>query len=88
MNTWQQELKKKYENKIEGELKEIKEIKKNEKREEIENIIKERDEIEKKIDKLKMELEGLIKIELGEKIKIFEKEYEEEYKKNLLTYKI
>ena len=35
-----------------------------------------------------MELEGLIKIELGEKIKIFEKEYEEEYKKNLLTYKI
>ena len=87
MNNWQQELKKKYEIKIDDELKQIKETKRNEKRDEIESIIKEREEIEKKIEKLKLELEGQIKIELGDKIKILEKEYVEEYKKYLLTNK-
>jgi hypothetical protein len=75
------ELKKKYEIKIKEELEVIKEKKRNERREEIEGIIKQRDEIEKKIDNLKLELEEQIKIELGEKIKIFEKEYSDEYNK-------
>jgi hypothetical protein len=87
INNWQQELKKKYEIIIEGELKQIKEIKRNERREEIERVIKEREEIDKKIETLKIELEGQIKTELGEKIKILEKEYAEEYNKILSTNK-
>ena len=83
MLNWQQELKKKYETKIEGELKQIKETKRNERREEIEKVIKEREDIESKIEKLKLELEGQIKTELGEKIKVLEKEYLDEYNKLL-----
>jgi hypothetical protein len=87
MLNWQQELKKKYETKIEGELKQIKETKRNERREEIEKVIKEREDIESKIEKLKLELEGQIKTELGEKIKVLEKEYLDEYNKLLLAKK-
>jgi len=86
MNNWQQELKKKYENKIEVELQQIKERKRSERKEEIERIVKEREEIEKTVEKLKLELEEQIKTELGDKIKILEKEYIDEYK-ILLTRK-
>ena len=87
ITNWQLELKKKYETKIEGELKQIKETRRNERREEIERVIKEREEIENKIEKLKVELEGQIKAELGEKIKVLEKEYLDEYNKLLLGNK-
>ena len=87
ITNWQQELKKKYEMKIEGELKQIKETRRNERREEIERVIKEREEIENKIEKLKIELEGQIKTELGEKIKVLEKEYLDEYNKFILSNK-
>ena len=87
ITNWQQELKKKYEMKIEGELKQIKETRRNERREEIERVIKEREEIENKIEKLKVELEGQIKAELGEKIKVLEKEYLDEYNKFILSNK-
>ena len=87
ISNWQQELKKKYETKIEGELKQIKETKRNQRREEIEKVIKEREEIESKIEKLKLELEGQIKTELGEKIKVLEKEYLEEYNNYLIQKK-